>query len=163
MDPKALEALEVGLENVAAVEVVNGQNGLLGSVHQLEQLRVDVQAMSRAIILQKSEVELCDWKLWRSDAFLKFTILFDLMLVVSLVWWYCSSLSRAQQRQFKQPLALPFSAASGSSDPPALDTHLAATLSADLAGLRLPVSAPAAAKAVGRPGRPSDFGFRPVA
>ena len=132
-------------------------------VAQLEQLRLDVQSMARAILLQKSEGDLCDWKLWRTDVFLKFTILFDLLLVACLVWWYCTSLPGFQQSQIKQPLALSGFDTSGSSDSPVGALHSADTLGADLRGPLLLATTPAAAKAVGRPGRPSDFGFRPVA
>ena len=130
---------------------------------QLEQLRLDVRAMSRSIILHESEGELCDWKLWRSDVFLKCTILFDVLLVVFLVWWYHISSHHYLRQQRKQPLALPGYDISGSRALPSEDPPSAAAFDCDFAGLAFPAPAPAAAKAIGRPGRPSDFGFRPVA
>ena len=132
-------------------------------VAQLEQLRFDVQAMARSILLQKSEVDVCDWKLWRSDVFLKLTVVFDVVLIACLVWWYCTSLPRFQPRQFMQPIALPGFGTSGSSDPPDDSAHPAGARSSDLPGLLLLAPAPAAVKGSGRPGRPSDFGLRPVA
>jgi hypothetical protein len=61
--------------------------------HQVAEVRRDVALISRTFELAESTGELCDWKLWRSDTFLKLTLAFDLVVVVGLAWWRCGNSS----------------------------------------------------------------------